>query len=83
MGYMRSNQFDMALDYYLKSWETDKSKYSVLSNIAYCYEQKKNYKSALEWYEKYLKVAKPGSRGYNFATQSVKYLKGELFMDEK
>ena len=27
--------------------------------------------------------AKPGSRGYIFATQSVKYLKGELFMEEK
>ena len=50
--------------------------------IAYCYEIKKDYKHALEWYEKYLKVATPGSQGYEFATKSIDYLKGELFMEE-
>jgi len=43
----------------------------------------KDYKQALEWYEKYLKLAAKGSKGYDFATQSVKYIKGELFMEEK
>ena len=36
-----------------------------------------------KWYEKYLAVAKPGTKGYDFAMESVKYLKGERFMEEK
>ena len=75
--------WDEAIAHYQKAYGYNPKFISALTNIAYCYEQKKDYKSALEWYEKYLKVAKPGSRGYNFATQSVKYLKGELFMEEK
>lgn len=37
---------------------------------------------AVEWYEKYLKVAKPGSRGYDFAADNLTHLKSELFMEE-
>lgn len=50
--------------------------------IAYCYQQKKDYKQAVEWYEKYLKVAKPGSKGYDFAADNLAYVKSELFMEE-
>ena len=45
-------------------------------------EVKKDYKQALQWYEKYLEVARPGTQGYEFATKSVTFLKGELFMEE-
>lgn len=83
LGEFRYNDWERAIGHYKEAYRYNKNFISALSTIAYCYEQKKDYKSALEWYEKYLKVAKPGSRGYNFATQSVKYLKGELFMDEK
>lgn len=83
LGEFRNNDWERAIGHYKEAYRYNKNFISALSTIAYCYEQKKDYKSALEWYEKYLKVAKPGSRGYNFATQSVKYLKGELFMEEK
>ena len=83
LGEAKLFHWDEAIAHYQKAYGYNPKFISALTNIAYCYEQKKDYKSALEWYEKYLKVAKPGSRGYNFATQSVKYLKGELFMDEK
>lgn len=83
LGEFRYNDWERAIGHYKEAYRYNKNFISALSTIAYCYEQKKDYKSALEWYEKYLKVAKPGSRGYNFATQSVKYLKGELFMEEK
>lgn len=43
--------------------------------------RKKDYKQALAWYEKYLNVATPESKGYVFAVESVRYLKGELFME--
>lgn len=37
---------------------------------------------AIAWYNKYLAVAKPGTKGYEFATERIAYLKGELFMEE-
>lgn len=83
LGEFRNNDWERAIGHYKEAYRYNKNFISALSTIAYCYEQKKDYKSALEWYEKYLKVAKPGTRGHDFATQSVKYLKGELFMDEK
>ena len=43
--------------------------------------KKKEYAKALEWYEKYLKVARPGSKGYEFAADNVAYIKSELFME--
>lgn len=55
---------------------------SALSTIAYCYEQQKQYRKALEYYERYLKFVKPGSKGYEFARKSIEFLKGELFMED-
>ncbi len=83
LGEYRKNNWEQAIDHYKEAYRYNPNFISSLSTIAYCYEQMKDYKTALEWYEKYLKVARPGSRGYDFATQSVKYLKGELFMEEK
>ena len=50
--------------------------------MAYCYQQKKDYQQAIEWYEKYLAVARPDSKGYAFAKDNLDYLKAELFMKE-
>lgn len=80
--YIKMN-WNEAIRHYKEAYRYNPNFISALSTIAYCYEQQKDCKSALEWYEKYLKVARPGSRGHDFATQSVKYLKGELFMEEK
>lgn len=38
-------------------------------------------KKALEYYERYLKLGKPGSSGYKFVEESIKYVKQELFME--
>ena len=83
LGEYRKNNWKKAIDHYKEAYRFNPNFISSLSTIAYCYEQMKDYKTALEWYEKYLKVARPGSRGHDFATQSVRYLKGELFMEEK
>ncbi len=83
LGEAKLFHWDEAIAHYQKAYGYNPKYISALTNIAYCYEQKKDYRSALEWYEKFLKVAKPGTRSYNFATQSVKYLKGELFMEVK
>lgn len=81
--YMKQNSWDQAISHYKMAYEYNPKFISALSTIAYCYEQKKDFKSAAQWYEEYLKFAKPGSKGYNFAKESLDYLKGELFMEEK
>jgi tetratricopeptide (TPR) repeat protein len=80
--YKKQDSWDQAIEHYKKAFNYNPQFISALSTIAYCYEQKKEYKSALEWYEKYLAVAKPGSSGYKFAQKSIEILKGELFMEE-
>ena len=81
-GYYGEDQFDQAIAHYKEAYRYNPSYIQALSTIAYCYERQKKYKQALEYYEKYLKVARPGSRGYEFAKKSVEMLKGELFMEE-
>lgn len=80
-GYGKSREtLDKAIEHYKESYRYNPRHISALSAIAYCYELKKDYKQALEWYERYLKVAKPGSKGYEFAAKSIEFLKGERFM---
>lgn len=83
LGYMRSEKFKPAIDYYLKSYELDKDSFSALSSIAYCYERLKDWKHAKEYYELYLARGKKGSEGYNFAIEGLNYVKEQLFMEEK
>ena len=82
LGYYRLNAWDQAIRHYGEAYRYNPSAISALSTIAYCYQQKKEYRQAVEWYEKYLKVARPGSRGYEFAADNLKYIRGELFMQE-
>ena len=80
--YRMQDSWDQAIDHYKEAYKYNPKFISALSTIAYCYQQKKQYRQAIEWYEKYLTVAKPGSRGYEFAADNLKYLKAELFMEE-
>jgi len=81
-GYYGQEQFDKAIEHYQIAYRYNPSFIQALSTIAYCYERQKKYKLAIEYYERYLKFARPGSRGYEFAKKSIEYLKGELFMME-
>ena len=83
LGYYREDDFNKAIEHYKTAYRFNPGNIQFLSSIAYCYERQKKYKQALEYYEWYLKVARPGSRGYEFAKKSIEYLKGELFMQEK
>ena len=82
-GYYREqDSWDQAIEHYKEAYRYNPKFISALSTIAYCYECKRDYRQAIQWYEKYLQVARPGSRGYEFAAQSIANLKAELFMDE-
>ena len=83
LGYYRKeDSWNQAIEHYKEAYKYNPKFTSALSTIAYCYQMKKEYKQAVEWYEKYLKVARPGSKGYEFAQDNLKYLRGELFMEE-
>lgn len=42
-----------------------------------------NYTKALEYYERYIRLGKPGSAGYRFVEESIEYVKQEKFMEEQ
>lgn len=80
--YRRQDSWDKAIEHYKEAYKYNPKFISALSTVAYCYQQKKDYRQAIEWYEKYLAAARPDSKGYAFAADNLKYLKGELFMEE-
>ncbi len=80
--YKRQDSWDQVISHYKEAYRYNPNFLPALSTIAYSYQQKKDYKHAVEWYEKYLKLAKPGSNGYEFAADNLAYVKSELFMEE-
>ena len=80
--YGREQYWDKAIEHYKEAYKYNPKFISALSTIGYCYQQKKQYKEAIEWYEKYLKVATPGSRGYETVVDNLKYIRAEKFMEE-
>jgi tetratricopeptide (TPR) repeat protein len=80
--FRRQDSWDQAIEHYKEAYRYNPKNISALSTIGYCYEYNKDYKNALEWYEKYMKVARPGSSGYDFVKKSIEQIKGELFMEE-
>ena len=76
-------QYADAIKYYELSYKYNPKNISALSSIGYCYERLKNYKKALEYYERYIKLGKPGTAGYKFVEESIEYVKQEKFMEEK
>ena len=79
--YRREN-WDKALPLYREAYKNDPKNLSLVSTIGYIYEQKKDYTSALEWYNRYLSLGKPGTKAYQFVEDSVRWLKAEKFMEE-
>ena len=81
--YRRQYSWDKAIEHYKEAYRYNPKYIAALSTIAYCYQIKKDYKQAVEWYEKYLKFVSPGTKGYIFAKENLDFLKGELFMEER
>ena len=83
LGYYKmQDSWDLAIEHYKEAYRYNPKFISALSTVGYCYQMKKDYKQAVEWYEKYLKVARPGSNGYETVKENLEYLKSELFMLE-
>ena len=83
LGYYRRQSWDKAIEHYKEAYAYNPKLISALSTIGYCFEMQKEYKQALVWYEQYLKLARPGSNGYQFVTKSIEKIKAELFMTKE
>ena len=81
MEYSRQN-WDLAISLYKVAYEFNPKYISALSTIGYCYEQKKDYKNAVDYYERYLEYGRPGSNAYKFVKESLRFVRAELFMEE-
>ena len=79
--YMRQN-WDLAISLYKAAYEYNPKTISALSTIGYCYEQKKDYKNAVYYYERYMDVGKPGTKAYQFVEESLRFVRAERFMEE-
>ena len=82
LEYYRMEDLDNAIEHYKETYRYNPSYIAALSTIGYCYERKKDYRQAKDWFERYLKVAKPGTKGYTFVEQELQYVNSELFMEE-
>ena len=82
MSFHKSEDYRTAIRYYELSYRYNPKNISALSSIGYCYERLKEYDKALKYYEQYMKVGKPGSKGYKFVEESIAYIKQEKFMEE-
>ncbi len=83
MARHKIEDYEDAIKYYELSYKYNPKNISALSSIGYCYERLKNYTKALEYYERYIKLGKPGSAGYRFVEESIEYVKQEKFMEQQ
>jgi tetratricopeptide (TPR) repeat protein len=82
MSFHKSEDYRTAIKYYELSYRYNPKNISALSSIGYCYERLKEYDNALKYYESYLKMGRPGSKGYQFVEESIAYIRQEKFMEE-
>lgn len=80
-GYRLDGSLDKAVYHYREAYRLSPKTISALLNIAAVYEQKRDFKKALEYYEDYLKVGHPGTLGYEYAERGIAAAKQELFME--
>ena len=80
--YLMKQDAKAALPHYEAAYEYNPKDISLLVSIGYCHRIRKDYKTALQYYEKYLKLGKEGTKNYNFAKEEATFVKSELHMLE-
>lgn len=81
-AYHWEEDFLSAIPHYKAAWEANPSAISCLSNLGYCYERLRDWKNAKVWYEQYRMLGKPGTSGYDYVVQALKYVDSQLFMEK-
>ena len=78
--YYRNENISLALPEFEKAYKYNPDDLALLVSLGYCHEVRKEYKQALQYYEKYLKLGKEGTKNSNFAKQGAAHAKSELHM---
>ncbi len=80
--YYNVSDVNNALPHYEKAFSYYPEDKGLLVSIGYCHEVRKEYKTALQYYERYLKEGKENTKNWNFAKQAITHIKSELHMQE-
>lgn len=80
--YYNVSDVNNALPHYEKAFSYYPEDKGLLISIGYCHEVRKEYKTALQYYERYLKEGKENTKNWNFAKQAITHIKSELHMQE-
>ena len=80
--YYNVSDVNNARPHYEKAFSYYPEDKGLLISIGYCHEVRKEYKTALQYYERYLKEGKENTKNWNFAKQAITHIKSELHMQE-
>ena len=80
--YYNVSDVNNALPHYEKAFSYYPEDKGLLISIGCCHEVRKEYKTALQYYERYLKEGKENTKNWNFAKQAITHIKSELHMQE-
>ena len=78
--YMQKQMYDQAVMCYLKAESYGEFVPAQVARLGYAYRLAKNYRKALEYYNRYLTVGKEGSITWKFVQAELEFIREEEFM---
>lgn len=56
--------------------------HNIYGSRAMSFHKSEDYRTAIKYYELYIKKGSPSSKGYQFVEESIAYIKQERFMED-
>ena len=81
--YMQKQMYDQAVKCYLKAESYGEFVPAQIARLGYAYRLAKDYKKAVECYERYLAQGKEGSATWKFVQEELAFIREEEFMEGK
>ena len=81
--YMQKQMYAQAVKCYQKTESYGEFNPTQIARLGYAYRLAKDYKKAVEYYEKYLAQGKEGSATWKFVQEELAFIREEEFMEGK
>ena len=78
--YTQDGQYSKGVKYYVKAESYGELMPAHIAKVGYAYRLAKNYRKALEYYNRYLTVGKEGSTTWKFVQAEMEFIREEEFM---
>ena len=78
--YTQDGQYSKGVKYYVKAESYGELMPAQIAKVGYAYRLAKNYRKALEYYNRYLTVGKEGSTTWKFVQAEMEFIREEEFM---